>query len=215
MKQAERTEARRLRGLGCTVPVIAAQLGVAKSTASLWLRDIPLSEVTLAHLASTRRSRIGHGVRNRKVVRWAGYRKEAEEQWLLYQSDPAFLFAIGLYAGEGSKTGSALAFSNSNPRLVACWKRFLGGLGVERSRMRLHVQIPVTSDCNKARDHWIAALSIAQEHVRVYPFTTPCSKQARGNSRPNGTASLRVNDTRLLVMVLHWVDLASGSNSVE
>ena len=44
-KDEERAEARRLRSEGVSVRAIAAQLGVAKSSVSVWVRDVPLPVV--------------------------------------------------------------------------------------------------------------------------------------------------------------------------
>ncbi len=99
-KVREREEARRLRASGKTLAEIAAALGVAKSSVSLWVRDVPFTP-------SKRR----WGPQRRPNP--ASARKQAEiadcDALGLAQlgvlSEQAFLAAgIALYAGEGSKT---------------------------------------------------------------------------------------------------------------
>ena len=44
MKTDERNEARRLRALGWSIREIQAHLGVARSSVSIWVRDVPLTQ---------------------------------------------------------------------------------------------------------------------------------------------------------------------------
>ena len=43
MKLKEKSEARRLRFLGCSLNEIQERLGIAKSSISLWVRDVELT----------------------------------------------------------------------------------------------------------------------------------------------------------------------------
>ena len=96
-KVAERSEARRLRALGWTMPDIAAHLGVSRSSVSLWTRDVPVElgprrrgprqpnvlerrkAVEIAELLEEGRARIGvlserrPASRRRRVVRGRGH----------------------------------------------------------------------------------------------------------------------------------------------
>jgi predicted transcriptional regulator len=49
-KSIERAEARHLRGEGMSVKDIALQLGVAKASVSVWVRDIALTDAQSATL---------------------------------------------------------------------------------------------------------------------------------------------------------------------
>jgi transposase-like protein len=62
MKRAERERARELRRAGHSVKEICRELGVAKSSVSVWVRDIELTDEQL--LALKRRSPIYHGQHN-------------------------------------------------------------------------------------------------------------------------------------------------------
>jgi transposase-like protein len=42
VKTDERRQAREMRAEGCSVKEIAATLGIARSSASIWVRDVPL-----------------------------------------------------------------------------------------------------------------------------------------------------------------------------
>ena len=51
MRFEEKQRARELRGLGWSYNDILSEVGVSKSTLSLWLRDIPLTEEQIAALS--------------------------------------------------------------------------------------------------------------------------------------------------------------------
>src|SRR5579862_6971876 len=114
-KVAEQAKARELRASGMTLLDIANELGVAKSSVSLWVRDVEFTP------GPRRRGRKrGPNVLER--------RKQAEIDELLEEgrrrigelSEREFLVAgAALYAGEGGKTDGAVQFANTDARMMA------------------------------------------------------------------------------------------------
>src|SRR5690349_8035468 len=79
VKTEERLEARRLRGLGWSVKEIEQEVGVSRSSVSLWVRDVPLGEAEQARLIS--RSRLGPFVAaRRKAERARAIRRMYQEE---------------------------------------------------------------------------------------------------------------------------------------
>ena len=78
-KVSEQERARELRSQAWTLNEIAAELGVAKSSVSLWVRDVPFDEVVRARRAGANRNR---GAQHRGPNRLA-QRKQAEIDRLL------------------------------------------------------------------------------------------------------------------------------------
>jgi transposase len=107
-KVKEQEAARLLRAHGHTLADIAAQLGVSKSSVSLWVRDVPFTPSPRRH-GPHRRPHPAHEAKlrqieelNRKGIQRIGTLAERE-----------FLVAgVALYAGEGDKTGHEVKFSN-------------------------------------------------------------------------------------------------------
>ncbi len=113
-KLLEREEARRLRELGWTMPDIAEELGVSRSSVSLWTRHIPVlpGRRRRAHP----RPRIG--LERRKQAEIAEL-LEAGRARIGELSDRDLLIAgTALYAGEGTKSGHIVGFANSDVRMV-------------------------------------------------------------------------------------------------
>ena len=65
-KLAEQERARALRAEAWTLNEIAAELGVAKSSVSLWVRDVPFDEAARAARAGANRNR---GAQSRRPSR--------------------------------------------------------------------------------------------------------------------------------------------------
>src|SRR5947209_11459933 len=118
-----REGARALRADGESIKRIASALGISQGTASLWCRDVSLTDEQRAALdrrqqhSAVDAASVAADQRRRK---WAD---ETELLWTRHRSDPFFLLGIGIYWGEGRKrlvrgrTGR-LCLSNSDPSMM-------------------------------------------------------------------------------------------------
>jgi hypothetical protein len=123
-KLAEQQQARQLRRTGLPLADIATTLGVAKSSVSLWVRDVEFTP-----LPRPPRGR-------RRAPNALQRRKQAEVDRLIEEgrarvgrlSEREFLVAgVALYAGEGSKSDGRVRFVNSDPRM---WSSSAPGCGI-------------------------------------------------------------------------------------
>jgi transcriptional regulator with XRE-family HTH domain len=129
MKTDERRLAEALRSdRGMSVREIAVAVGVSRSTASLWLRDIELTPHQRAALEA--RNPLYNGEARgaatnaaRARVRREGY--QAERRRRIRAGDPLYLAGCMLYWGEGEKGRGCVRFANSDPAMVAFFARFL------------------------------------------------------------------------------------------
>lgn len=124
-KFQQRLQARVLRKNGVSVKSIAKQLHVAKSTASLWVRDIILSVEQLEYL---RQQSIKGGERGRLL----GALKQKNDRLIRIQTGEntgkmlvdtlntreLLLIGTALYWAEGTKKQRQIAFCNSDPYLI-------------------------------------------------------------------------------------------------
>jgi hypothetical protein len=103
-KLEERQRARELRAQAWTLQEIADELGVAKSSVSLWVRDVGFDATSRRSAATHRRPRgSDHPLRRRKLAQLEQLRNEGLER-IGSLSDREFLVAgLGLYAGDGAK----------------------------------------------------------------------------------------------------------------
>jgi hypothetical protein len=149
-KLRERQQARRLRQAGLPLAEIAARLGVAKSSVSLWVRDVEFQP----RPGVTRGRRRGPNALQR--------RRQAEIDRLVEEgrarigrlSEREFLIAgVALYAGEGAKRDGAVKFANSDPRMITfycAWLRRFFEIDETRLRVRLYLHAGLDLDASVA-----------------------------------------------------------------
>ncbi|HSP29653.1 MAG TPA: hypothetical protein VLN74_13960 [Ilumatobacteraceae bacterium] len=121
-KYVERERARELRAQSWTLQEIATELGVAKGSVSVWVRDVDFSP------KPRNRGHSGHQPHPLRVKKLAEIERcRAEAAALLGQLSDRELrtFALGLYAGEGSKTAGSVSMANTNPMLLRIFMTWL------------------------------------------------------------------------------------------
>src|SRR6266446_4528401 len=148
MKTEARNHARELRRQGLSIKDICKKLGVAKSSVSIWVRDIELRADQLETLdlqVIRSRQRFGY------LSRCGGANKnrfEAEQRHRLYEHggrelakvDERFRLVCALYWAEGKKRGkNTFSISNSDPRLMRVFLDWLVRSGFDQ-RIAFRVQ---------------------------------------------------------------------------
>lgn len=122
MKPDKRDEARRLRREeGMAITDICKQLSVSKSSVSVWVRDIELSQdqkeaLYRQHYAF--RAQIEGGNTNARKFRERRRQYQAEGREKAHERDPLHIAGCMLYWGEGAKNRNCLKMSNSDPDML-------------------------------------------------------------------------------------------------
>ena len=120
-KLAAHARARELRAEAWTLEEIAAELDVAKSSVSIWVRGVEFDP-----RPRRKARRRGPNVLQRRK---AAEIEELQREGILRLgslSEQAFLAAgAALYAGEGSKRDGTVQFANSDPRMVVFFCNWL------------------------------------------------------------------------------------------
>jgi hypothetical protein len=168
-KLAERERARELRAQAWTINEIVSELGVSRSSVSVWVRDVNFDEATRAVRGGANRRR---GARKRGPNRLQ-QRKQAEIDRLFAEgierigrlSDRDLLIAgTALYAGEGAKTDGSVVFANSDPRMVVLYLRFLRRFfDIDESRVRLRLYLHEGLNIDRAIAFWSCVTAIPPE----------------------------------------------------
>ena len=142
-KLEERRRARELRAAAWTLREIADELGVAKSSVSVWTRDVRFDPASRRSAVTDRRPRgSDHPLRRRKLAEIERLRREGSQRIGALDERDLLLAGLGLYAGDGSKRGGEVRFVNSDPRMVALfcvWLRRFHEIDEARLRVRLYL----------------------------------------------------------------------------
>jgi hypothetical protein len=135
--------ARALRRQGRSVRAIAEEVGAARSTISLWVRDIPLDEAQQAALDAA-----NPAISQRRLgqLAWSRMNREArtaaqeDGRRRAREGRPLHLAGCMLYWAEGSKNRNQVIFTNSDVAMVQLFVRFLREcFGVTNEAMALSV----------------------------------------------------------------------------
>jgi transposase len=200
-----RAKARALREQGLTYNQIVAELGVSKSSVSLWVRDMPRTG-PLTYQAF--RKRQAAGVRRywvaersiREAQRAAVRRAAADEIGGLTDREIIIVGAVAYWC-EGVKNKphqrhDRVSFINSDPALIKFFLRFLEVAGVAPERFIFRVYIHESADADAAERFW---LDVTQAHPAQ--FRNPTLKRhnprtVRKNTGDDYHGCLRVDVRR-------------------
>jgi hypothetical protein len=162
-KLSERAKACELRAQAWTLADIASERGVAKSSVSLWVRDV---EFTPQPRRAARRR--GPNILQRRKVEEIERLKVEGLLRLGTLSEQAFLAAgAALYAGEGSKGGKCASFANTDPLMVGFYCAWLRRFfDIDESRLIARIYLHEGLDLDAARAYWSSISGIPLNQFR-------------------------------------------------
>jgi len=217
MRFEEKQRARELRRQGWSYNDILKEVGVSKSTLSLWLRDIPLTDEQIAALSCkfrVGREKFIHKMRVRRDTRWAEYHREAEEEYRTLSQDPEFMFGLALYIGEGSKTKqNDLCIANCDPRVIQKALEFLR-IGIPFASLRCAIHLHLGLSVETAEAYWqeVTGLPKTQFH-RTSAAISRASGGKKGNLQVYGTCQISAAHTKIRQKLGRWMTLALTARS--
>lgn len=173
-KDELREQAIEMRRQGFSYNQILSRLRVSKSSLSLWLRNVPLTEEQVAELA--RRQALGSAkraatLRARRIERERSIMDTAAAQIGSLTPRELFLMGVIAYWAEGSKAkpwhpSPSMSFINSDPEMIKLYLRWLDLLGIERSRLIFRLNIHVSADIEAATAFWMELVDAPPSQFR-------------------------------------------------
>ena len=213
-KLEEQERARELRAASWTLADIAAELSVAKSSVSRWVRDVDLEP----NERRSARKRGPNKLERAKAAEIERCRIDGAET-IGSLSEREFLMAgLGLYAGDGAKEGTSVHFANSNPALIAFFCRwFRRFFTVDESRLRVTIYLHAGLDLEAAEIHWSAATGIPRTQFNKAYRAVPDDTR-RSNRHVHGCCHVRyhsVHELRALMGLMNALILVGSSATVR
>jgi hypothetical protein len=200
-----RVKARDLRKQGLDYEQIVAELGISKSSVSLWVRDLPRPP-GLSYEECRKRS--AEGVRRY----WAAERpmREGERQAAraaaaaqIGQLDDREILIAGAiaYWCEGVKNkpyrrSDRVTFMNSDPMLIRFFLNFLDAACVSLDRLIFRVYIHEHADAKAAQQFWLDVTSAHPSQFRTPTLKRHNPKTVRKNTGNSYHGCLRVDVRR-------------------
>lgn len=209
-----------LRKEGKTYSEIRAQVPVAKSTLSLWLREIGLAKKQQQRITKKRIEAQQKGALARKTDRIARegriFQDEQEKVGKLSKRE-LMLIGAALYWAEGVKSKPyghcpGLDFCNNDPRMIALYLTWLRcSLGVADSRIGLSVYIHENSRSRieAVKTYWLNVTGLPKKHLTYVYYKKHTVRTVRKNIAPStyfGLLRVRVSRSTDLNRVMQgWV----------
>lgn len=211
----EKEKAIALRKKGLSYKDILKQVPVAKSSLSLWLKDLPLTEAEKKVLKkrndaniSVGRIRAGAVLHQNKLDRDQALLEEAKITFEKYKHNVLFHTGLALYWAEGAKRNEQFLFMNSDEAMIRTMLIWLESF-TENTRIELGYRLFIHRPF--ARDNWEAwwqkYLGVTEKQFKK-TILKPTNLGVK--KRPNYKGCLRVEvprSTDLLTKVKFWMKM--------
>ena len=151
-KVVEQQRARELRAQAWTLQDIATELGVSRSSVSLWVRDV---EFIPKPRNRGHRSMKPHPLHIAKLEQIERCRQDGIARIGRLSEREFLVLGLALYAGEGTKGGNTVCFANSDPRMIWVFTTWLRRFfEVDESRLRVRLYLHEGLDLETAIRFW-------------------------------------------------------------
>lgn len=195
-------KARKMREKGVSLGDIARDLGITKSTASFWCKDMILTESAIRkiHTQGKMKSikgllRYSESKRKERIERNILQREEGEKKIGNLSERDILMIGLGLYWGEGYKyENGELGFTNSNPYMIRFYFKWLKLWNIEKDSLifRLTVNEFFRKEENNIKNFWINFLDVKKEQFSKTTFIKTNLKKGSLKNMENYKGILRV-----------------------
>lgn len=222
-KSLLRLQARDMRSKGMSVRTIANKLGVSKSTASLWSRDIILSieqqETLRQHsVVGAERGRLLGAFKQKQArLKRIGEGNKIGKQLLGNVTTREFFTAgVALYWAEGNKMKQKIEFCNSDPKLVQfliAWFRKFFQLSIIDFRCYVGINHIHKNREKTVKMYWSRITGIPISNFTKTSFKkSPNKKIYKNFDQHYGTLAVRIsNPSRILFKTLGLIEALKNS----
>lgn len=201
----KRIQARKLRTQGHSYSSISNEIGISKSTLSYWLRDIPYNpnQETRERLKAGKLKAAIH--KNRiKLESIKRAEMEAKKEVGELSKRDIFMVGLGLYIGEGSKTGGHVRIANSDPRMIVlAMKWFKEACGCKQENFRLAIHLYPDNNIERCLAYWSKVTGIPRSQFGKTQIDRREHKKSQKRGKLGyGTAQLSVRGSGKLGVYL-------------
>lgn len=202
MKLQERNKAIELRQKGFSLSEISKSLKVAKSSVSLWVSKVILSEQAQKRLDTkvTRGQTVSaENKKERTRAKLLNYYDVACREYDSLQSSPVLdkCFCSLLYWCEGGKHGNNFVqFTNSDPKLIQSFLKLLrSSFNIVESKFRICIHLHEYHDIDQQIDFWHRISQISKEQF-IKPYIKK-SAHKRIRKEYQGCCQIRYYDSEI------------------
>lgn len=194
-----------LRRRGFSIKAIEKELGISRSSASLWAREVTLTVKQIDKLYANKRTGALRGCfvaavkkKEKTKVAISGANEAAAREIGVLSKRDRCIAGIALYLGEGDKSGRNVAFCNADPkaiRFMMGWFRETCGVDEDRFRISLHLHDNLDEDV--AKDYWARVTGLPLASFRKSYIVKNNPDRFRKTKHMHGIIRITVSDANL------------------
>lgn len=193
-KISTREAALSLRKKGFAYSYISEKTGLSKSTLSEWLSNISYTPNALTiervgkAIAASNARKIQLRQTETEAIRKAAFLDIGD-----ISKRDLFMFGLGLYLGEGSKTHDITRIVNSDPNVIRLAIAWFANLGVVQEQYSLTVHLYPDSNVEESLQFWSRTTTIPRSQFGKTQIDRRVNKKRnRAGKLPHGTSHLTV-----------------------
>ena len=191
-KLAEQQRARELRAQSWTLQDIATELGVSKSSVSLWVRDVDFVPRPRRRARRPRAS----SLRLHKLAEIESMDRAGLAEIGTLSEREFLLFGVALYRGEGFKGDGLVGLANTDPSVLLAFVTWLRRFFVvDETRLRVRLYLHAGLDLDAAECFWSELLDIPLAQFRK-PYRAVVDTTRRHAKHPMGCPAVTYSCSR-------------------
>ncbi len=207
----------KLRKDGYSYSFIKDKIGVSKSTLSEWLSSLPYKR-NKETIAKIDRARLmaNEVQRAKKLCSIQCAKDLALKDIGNFTQRDLFMLGIGIYVGEGSKTGNLIRVVNSDPKIIRTvifWFKKICGLQNINFSIRIHLY--PDNNQNDSINFWMKETGLSRKtFLKTWIDVRTNKKRKNFGKLPYGTAHLTIKSAGggkagvfLLRRILAWIEI--------
>jgi len=203
MKKKLKNKAIELRKSGISITQIASILNVSKSSVSLWVREILISEeqkIFLLKRSSTMASVKRSSDALAKRLEW-----QKMGASIARKLDPSFIAGCMLYWGEGSKGRNSLQICNSDCNLLKVFLDFLQkhfNISSKEVIWKVNCRLDCGFSIEEVEEYWKKSLNLLSQNKRKVTIKSEYYPKKQNKTKlPYGICIISVHSTEIVQMV--------------
>lgn len=219
-KLIQRRRVVELRKRGKSYSEIKKIVKVSKSSLSLWLRNIPLTEKQILRLKSVKQRTIEkyrNTMKLKRSRRISGYYIDQTKKWLPLNDREIYLAGLFLYLGEGGKTSrNTISICNTDPsvmKFTLYW--MLNSLKIPKSDIRVSLHLYDDMDIKKESRYWLRQLGLTEKHLNKPYIKKSHKTDLDQKGFGHGTCSLQMHNTILKENILMAIRVITDNYSIN
>lgn len=220
---AKLIEKRKVIGLrlqGKSYSEIKKIVNVSKSSLSLWLRNVPLTEGQILGLKKKKERAIERYIETMKLKRLKRsslYYKNQVKKWIPLSDREVFIAGLFLYLGEGNKVSrNSVGVTNTDPSVIKFtlyW--IINSLKVPKEKVRIQLHLYSDMNFGKESNFWLRELQmdkscLTKPYIKK-SFKTSIDQKGYGH----GTCGLFVHNTVIKENILLAIRAITDNYSIN